>query len=88
MNRTILLAAMLSLGTAPVLAETPDSVKEAVEQGFAVVGVVGQGEGGQDHVIYLQQDKRLIICGFRVVVTTHGFDGTQSGQMGPCTGLK
>jgi hypothetical protein len=85
---TVLLASLLLLAAAPVPSETPSSLKEAVEQGFTVVGVVGQGASGEDHVIYLQQDKRLIICGFRVVLLDQGFDGAKSGQMGQCTGLK
>jgi hypothetical protein len=39
-------------------------------------------------VLYLQKDGRLIICGFRAVLTKAGFDGEKSGQLGLCTGLK
>jgi hypothetical protein len=82
-----LIASTLSL-SAEAKEETPDTLKQAMDEGFKIVGVVGQGLGNQDHVIYLQRDKHLIVCGFRFVLTEQGFDQTKSGNIGVCTGLK
>ncbi len=83
------LGLLLAFLAAPTGAETatPDSLKEAVDQGYKVVGVIGQGTNGQDHVVYLQKDNRLILCGFRVVLAQGGFHPEKSGQLGLCTGL-
>ena len=90
MTKRAAMALLMMCAALPAFAEgdNPSTLKEAVDQGFMVVTVVGQGTGNQDHVIYLQKDRRLVICGFRHVLRHEGFDEGQSGQMGVCTGLK
>lgn len=85
----MLIGALAVLAASPAVAQTqaPLDFIDALNKGFEIVAVTPQGDGGQDHVIYMRKDGRIILCGFRVVLTEHGLDPAKSKTLGQCTGF-
>jgi 2-methylcitrate dehydratase PrpD len=89
--KTGLVAVAAVLAASSALAQTaavPNTLKEAVAQGYEVVGAVGQNASNQDHVVYLKKGAQLVVCGFRFVLTDRGFDPEKSGNLGVCTNFQ